>query len=234
MLVRQSTPSWHDHFRMQITNDLATIDVAPILSLSRQPRQTVMLQAFKRMLGVHSPAIVEHGERTARYAFVLGNKIGLSREELVNLRYAALLHDIGMLTLPKEILEKKGPLTADEYALFQSHPRAGAELLQPISFLHTPALWIAHHHERWDGFGYPYGLRGEFIPLGSRILAVADMFDALTMNRPFGQPQDVESALHLLRIGAGSQLDPELAEVFAGLTPPVFGRDLRSGVPDGG
>lgn len=139
-----------------------------------------------------------------------------------------------MLSLPKKILEKNGPLTADEYALVQSHPRAGAELLEPISFLHTPAVWIAHHHERWDGLGYPYGLRGEFIPLGSRILAVADTFDALTMNQPFGQAQDLESALHLLRVGAGSQLDPELAEVFAGLASPVFGRDLRSDVSDRG
>lgn len=226
MLVRQSAPSRHDYLRMQITKDLATTDAAPILSLSQQPRQTVVLQALTRMLEGHSPAIVEHGERTAHYAFILGNKIGLSREELVNLRNAALLHDIGLLCLPKDILEKKGPLTADEYALVQSHPRAGAELLEPISFLQTPALWIAHHHERWDGFGYPYGLRGEFIPLGARILAVADAFDALTMNR---QAQDVESALHLLRVGAGSQLDPELAEVFAELAPPVFGQDLQSG-----
>lgn len=85
MLVWQSTPSWHDHLRMKITNDLATIDAAPILSLSWQPRQTVVLQALKRMLGAHSPAIIEHGERTASYALDLGNKIGLSGEELVNL-----------------------------------------------------------------------------------------------------------------------------------------------------
>ena len=96
----------------------------------------------------------------------------------------------------------------------QSHPRAGAELLAPIPSLRTPALWIAHHHERWDGLGYPYGLRGSLIPLGARILAIADTFDAITTPQPYRPAFDTETALRLLHELAGSQLDPCLVDVF--------------------
>jgi len=155
-----------------------------------------------------------HGIRTAHYAVPLGYAAGLSAEELNDLCLASLLHDIGRLTLPQVILEKDGPLSDEEYALMQSHPRAGAELLSPIPSLRTAALWIAHHHERWDGLGYPYGLRGELIPLGARILAVADTFDALASSQPYRHGLDRESAVRTLQELAGSQLDPRLVEVF--------------------
>ena len=135
-------------------------------------------------------------------------------DELNDLCLASLLHDIGVLTLPRYLLDKGGPLSDEEYALLQSHPRAGAELLAPIPILRTAALWIAHHHERWDGFGYPYGLRGELIPLGARILAVADTFDALTSPQPYRPALDRKSATRLLRELAGSQLDPNLVAAF--------------------
>ncbi len=141
--------------------------------------------------------------------------IGLSDAELVHLRCAALLHDIGKLALPRELFDKDGPFTAEEYALVQCHPRAGAMLLADIPSLQVPAVWIAHHHERWDGCGYPYGLRGSLIPLGSRVLAVADTFDALTSPCAFRPVRDPASAIRLLRVGAGSQLDPTLVDAFA-------------------
>lgn len=161
------------------------------------------------------PRLQGHGLRTGRYAITLGHAVGLSAQELNDLCLASLLHDIGLLTVPQTLLEKEGPLTAEEYALVQSHPRAGAELLEPVPFLRVPALWIAHHHERWDGFGYPYGLRGEFIPLGARILAVADTFDSLISPHWNGRAHETESALCLLRLLAGSQLDPDLVGLFA-------------------
>lgn len=164
-------------------------------------------------LALH-PDLVAHGERTAWYAAQLGTAVGLSPADLIDLHYAALLHDIGKLTLPNTILHKEGPLSADEYAQFQSHPRAGAELLTSIAFLRRPAVWISHHHERWDGSGYPYGLRAAFIPLGARILAIADAFDALTSDSFARLAGDGESAEHLLRLIAGTQLDPNLVPVF--------------------
>ena len=158
-----------------------------------------------------------HGIRTARYAVPLGHAVGMSPTELNDLCLASLLHDIGVLTLPEHILEKDGPLSDEEYALVQSHSRAGAELLAPVPLLRTAALWIAHHHERWDGFGYPYGLRGKFIPLGARVLAVADTFDSLTTPQPYRPALDGQSAAHLLQKLRGSQLDPCLVDVFLGL-----------------
>jgi len=185
-------------------------------------------------MAIQQPYVLGHGHRTASYALRLGESVGLSSSDLTHLHYAALLHDIGQLTLPAEILNKDGPLTAEEYELVQCHPRAGAELLQPISFLRVPALWIAHHHERWDGSGYPYGLRGRFIPLGSRILAVADTFDSLTTRHAHGQLQSPTVAVRILQVVAGSQLDPELVEVFVGLAPGKFAEVSTTGAPTTG
>jgi len=169
-----------------------------------------------------------HGIRTAHYAVPLGYATGLSAEELNDLCLASLLHDIGRLTLPKEILEKDGALSDEDYARVQSHPRAGAELLAPIPALRRPALWIAHHHERWDGCGYPYGIRGELIPLGARILAVADTFDTLTSDQPYRSALNRDTAARLLCELAGSQLDPRLADMFVSLE--LDGADDAEGI----
>ena len=172
------------------------------------------LLALTDMIEHISPSLKGHGIRTARYAVALGHAVGFSPAELNDLCLASLLHDIGVLTIPRELMGKEEPLTNEEYALVQSHPRAGAELLAPIPVLRVPALWIAHHHERWDGFGYPYGLRGTFIPLGARVLAVADTFDSLTSPQPYRPTLDGAAARRLLRQLAGTQLDPDLVDVF--------------------
>ena len=179
-----------------------------------------ILQALTREMDARDPRLRSHGARTARYAVALGEAHGLSPGKLRDLAYAGLLHDIGRLTLSDAILHKDGPLTAQEYATVQSHPRAGAEMLAPFAFLQPAALWIAHHHERWDGCGYPYGLRGIFIPLGSRILAVADTFDAFTTALPFEPTERTGSARGLLRVLAGSQLDPQLVAAFLSVISP--------------
>ena len=151
----------------------------------------------------------------------------MSVAELNDLCLASLLHDIGVLTLPEHILQEDGPLSDEDYALVQSHARAGAELLAPIPVLRRAALWIAHHHERWDGFGYPYGVRGEFIPLGARILAIADTFDALTSPQPYRPAFDQDAAARLLRELAGSQLDPYLVSTFLDLRIDAAGATGR-------
>ncbi|MEP7153794.1 MAG: HD domain-containing phosphohydrolase, partial [Nitrospira sp.] len=119
------------------------------------------------------------------------------------------LHDIGLLTLPGGLLNEAAPLTLDEYVLVQSHPRAGAALLSPYEFLSESACLIAHHHERWDGAGYPYGLRGNYIPLSARILSIADVFDAIS-----GRSASFDVALRTLRASSGTQFDPDLLETF--------------------
>ncbi len=200
---------------MQILDESVWVqELLAVLSAEAQPEQVIL--ALCRLVHSKDPAILTHGQRTSRYAVALGKAVGLTGGDLVDLRYAGLFHDIGTLTLPPSVLYKVGPLTADEYALVQSHPRAGAELLAALPLLRVPAIWIAHHHERWDGTGYPYGIRDVFIPLGARILAVADTFDAITSPAAAlgRQALDGASACRLLGLLAGSQLDPELVEAF--------------------
>lgn len=179
---------------------------------------SAVLLALSRLIRLHDPDILAHGQRTARYATLLGRALGMHEGDVTDLGYAALLHDLGKLTIPCAIVRKRGPLTADEYALVRSHPRAGAELLEAIPFLRVASIWIAHHHERWDGTGYPYGVRGPYIPLAARILAVADTFDAMTSGRPDQRAMDHALALDLLKLVAGSQLDPDLVEIFVRLS----------------
>ena len=166
---------------------------------------------MERSIG-HNPG---HGRRTACYCTLLGKALALSDEELHDLKLAGLLHDIGLLTIEEPLRARRDAWDAADYARVQSHPRVGAELLRPYAFLTSAALAIAHHHERWDGSGYPYGLRGGFIPLPARILAVADAYDAIQV------PADVDPALRqqislrILAVGAGSQFDPALVSIFA-------------------
>lgn len=209
---------------------LVASDTARLRPDIQRQLQVEVVRALRQALERRDPQLCGHGDRTANYAVVLGATVGLAEADLLDLYFAALLHDIGRLTLPKELLRKQEPLTAEEYALVQCHPRAGAELLEPIPVLRVPAVLIAHHHERWDGTGYPYGLKGPFIPLGSRILAVADTFDALTSDQPYHRARDPGSALRLLQAVAGSQLDPELVEAFIELTAKLLDR-LTSSFP---
>lgn len=197
-----------------ILEELRALDHVRLPAQSLTDIRAARIRRLVRRIEDLLPHHKGHGERTAGYALALGEALGLSNAALGDLHFAALLHDIGLLTVPVDILSKAGPLTGDEYAAFQSHPRIGAELLEPIRCLREAALLIAHHHERWDGFGYPYGLRGEFIPLGSRILAVADAFDVLLARDARHNSSDLRWALRLLQVGSASQFDPKLLDVF--------------------
>lgn len=219
MPVMQNSPGLNKKIAPETFRHLAACKVASVSYQNRLQFEITLLLSLLQTMATQQPYLLGHGDRTASYALLLGKAAGLSAADLIHLHYAALLHDIGQLTLPHELLKKNGLLTAEEYEQVQSHPRAGAELLGPISFLEIPALWIAHHHERWDGCGYPYGLRGLLIPLGSRILAVADTFDAFTSDHSHHTDGDHGTAMGLLQVVAGSQLDPELVEAFVRLAP---------------
>lgn len=152
--------------------------------------RTSLSKAIHNLLEVmHSmdSTLLEHGQRTARYTMALAHTIGVSARDLLDLYYAALLHDIGLAMLPHDIAKKTGPLTHEEYIHMQCHPRDGARLLETIPGLRRAAVLVAHHHEHWDGSGYPYGLRNTLIPLGSRMLAIADRFDAVCSQRSGAQ-----------------------------------------------
>ncbi|MGQ0811173.1 MAG: HD-GYP domain-containing protein [Nitrospiraceae bacterium] len=200
-----------------IQHMLAKVDGLHLPPSSRFDIESILCRQIVRLMERSMPRYTGHGERTAAHALALGQAISLSQSELHHLKLAALLHDIGLLTLPQRIMSAPDALGASDYALFQSHPRAGARLLEPFRFLRHAAVLIAHHHERWDGRGYPYGIRGEFIPLGARILAVADCFDSLCSRQPSNRSFGQDLVLDLLRVTAGSRLDPCLVTVFVEL-----------------
>ncbi len=132
--------------------------------------------------------------------------------------YGFLLHDIGKLSVPDAVLGKKGSLTDEEWALMRLHPETGRRILDGIPFLAGAKQIVFAHHERWDGQGYPRGLRGEEIPLGARVFPIADSFDAMTSDRPYRKAMDTESARHEITEGNGTQFWPQAVDAFLGLS----------------
>jgi putative two-component system response regulator len=161
----------------------------------------------------------EHAQRVGRTAALLGRALGMSDAEAEVLHRAAPLHDIGKIGIPDQILLKHTHLTPEEYELMKSHARIGAEILSGSTFaiLQKAEEIAATHHEAWDGGGYPLGISGTEIPLSGRIVAVADVFDALVHERPYKEPWPLERAVEEIRKLAGRQFDPDVADVFASL-----------------
>lgn len=149
----------------------------------------------------------------------LTHLMGISGQELIYMRWGALLHDIGKIGIPESILLKPGPLTPEEWEIMRSHTTLGYEVLGSIAILH-PALDIPFsHHERWDGTGYPQGLRGEEIPLAARIFAVVDVWDALCSDRPYRPAWSERQALDHIYSLAGKHFDPEVVRTFHQMMP---------------
>jgi HD-GYP domain-containing protein (c-di-GMP phosphodiesterase class II) len=151
-----------------------------------------------------------HSERVGARARRLGTALGLPADEIDTLTQAGLLHDIGKIGVPETVLRKRGALDPDEWTLMRQHPVIGAQIVAPFEFFADGALVIRHHHERWDGSGYPDGLAAGAIPLGARIVAVADVFDALTSARPYRMALGLDAALAYLAAEAGHTLDPDV------------------------
>lgn len=158
-----------------------------------------------------------HLDRTQVFGLALANRIDPELAASPTLGYGFFLHDIGKVGIPEHILCKAGPLSVDEWMVMRNHPVIGAQIVAPIAFLADTVELIRHHHERFDGSGYPDGLRGQSIPLGSRIFAVADSFDAMTSDRPYRGSIGIDRALEELRNGAGSQFDPGVVGAFVNM-----------------
>jgi diguanylate cyclase (GGDEF)-like protein len=151
----------------------------------------------------------EHSTNVGEFAAAIGRELGRDDDEITLLRMAGILHDVGKVVVPDKILRKEGPLTEDEFEQIKPFPAAGAELVGRIEGMDPIIPWIRHSHERIDGNGYPDGLKGEAIPLGARILHVADAYDSMTSKRTYRQAMSLHQALTELRAGAGTQFDPE-------------------------
>ena len=162
-----------------------------------------------------------HIRRVQLYAAELARSMGMSANEIQGVKTAALLHDIGKLAVPEHILSKPGPLTQEEFQKIRAHPKVGAEIISAVPFPYPVAPLILCHHERWDGKGYPAGLKGEEIPLGARILSVVDYFDALMAERPYHKAMSFEAAVGLLTQEAGKGLDPVIVSRFVEMLPDL-------------
>jgi len=155
-----------------------------------------------------------HSERVTRFALMIGDKMGLSKPEKDRLRLGGLLHDVGKIGTYDVILDKPGSLSNEEFDMVKKHPGSGADILQPIKQFKDIIPLIRHHHESWDGKGYPDGLKGNEIPLLARVLCVADSYDSMTADRPYRASPGLEYAKQEFRRCAGTQFDPEIVEAF--------------------
>jgi HD-GYP domain-containing protein (c-di-GMP phosphodiesterase class II) len=155
-----------------------------------------------------------HSQRVTELALIGGISLKMSPEELEVLEYAGILHDVGKIGIPDNILSKPGRLTPEEFAFIRQHPRIGANIMEGILFLEDASKLVLHHHERYDGTGYPDGLIGEDIPLGARLLVVVDSFESMTSDRAYRAAMSTEDALNELHKHRGTQFCPIAVEAF--------------------
>jgi len=155
-----------------------------------------------------------HSERVNRYSMLMADRLDLDERQKEVLNWASILHDIGKIGIPESVLNKPGRLNDEEYGIIKGHPEKGVNILQPLEQLSSSLPGIMHHHERYDGKGYPHGLKGKKIPFLARIIAVADTFDAINSSRAYRPAKPPEEALAIIEQLAGSQLDADLVEVF--------------------
>ncbi|MFH1353227.1 MAG: HD domain-containing phosphohydrolase [bacterium] len=171
-----------------------------------------------------SPMTIEHSRHMQKNAMRIALKMGLTEDEAQEVSIAALLHDVGKIGIPDVILQKKGPLTDEEWKIIKKHPEMGAKILEPIRRLKKVVSFIRSHHERWDGGGYPSGMKGEEIPVGARIIAVCDAFDAMISERNYGRRFSLADALKEISANSGTQFAPQCVEAavpILGETPPA-------------
>lgn len=187
--------------------------VIGLMDEKRQGYESILL-AYDSALALKDAYTGGHGRRVARYTRLIAEAMGLPVAEVDSISEAALLHDLGKIGIPDNILAKPERLTTDEFAVVQKHPATGAEILRSIPPLHHHAMAVRHHHERYDGSGYPDGLRGTNIPLAARIIAVADAFDAMSSNRSYRRGISADRTLNEIAQVAGSHFDPEIIDTI--------------------
>ncbi|NCC76457.1 MAG: diguanylate cyclase, partial [Clostridia bacterium] len=195
---------------------------------SKSYRNNLIL-SIEKMVFEKSYETEEHASRLSDLSQRIGQAIGLTDYEMEELRLLSVLHDVGKIGIPDKILAKDGPLNREEWDVMRKHPEKGYNLAKATPELKNIAEAILHHHERWDGTGYPSGLKGEEIPKLSRILSIIDTFDVITHSRSYKKAQSAQAALYEIEQCSGSQFDPELSRVFVGImqdvlreTPEVF------------
>jgi HD-GYP domain-containing protein (c-di-GMP phosphodiesterase class II) len=197
------------------TNDIKFLK-KKIDNLTKRGRQGLIesIFAFAKTIELKDHYTGEHAENTVRYSTQIATALNLPDDEIENIRQASTLHDLGKIGISDKILLKKAKLTKKEFDEIKKHPQIAADIIRPIQFMHDIIPLVLYHHERWDGKGYPTGLKGEEIPIGARIIAIADVYQALTSNRPYRKAFSVDKALGMIKKGAGTQFDPRIVDIF--------------------
>jgi len=188
------------------------------------------IQSLSAAIDAKDPYTRGHSQRVAEYAVALARELKWPEDKIELFRYAAITHDVGKIAIPENILQKNGKLTAEEFKVMEKHTITGSNIIKDIKLFDKGGLIVTHHHERWDGTGYPAGLKGEQIPEGARILAIADAFDAMISDRPYRRALNPLSALQEIRNNAGTQFDPQMVEAFCKIFPKLgFKNQLPAG-----
>jgi putative nucleotidyltransferase with HDIG domain len=172
------------------------------------------IESLNATVEAKDPYTAGHSQRVQAIAVAVAQELGLERDELDAIRHGALFHDIGKLAVPDAILTKPGRLTSDEFETIKLHSAEGARIVGKLGSLRAAVPLIRHHHERWDGRGYPDGLAGAAIPLGAAIVGLADAWDAMTTDRPYQQALTLERAVAEVRAGRGTQFAPAVVDAF--------------------
>ena len=186
----------------------------PWYAADRGVKAPDVVAALVAALAAKDPVTSAHTERCSWYTARLAKEIGLKDDETSIVRLASLLHDIGKLGVPDEVLFKPGPLNEEEWAQMKQHPTSALHVLSQIHSIADATPAILHHHEHFNGSGYPDGLAGKEIPIASRILLVTDAFDAMTTNRPYRKAMPIDAAIEELKRNSGTQFDPMVVEAF--------------------
>ena len=194
---------------------------AALAALQENYLATVRTLAF--IVEAKDSSTREHLERTHDYARALSRVVTGGEDPGPELSYGFLLHDVGKVGIPESILCKPGPLTDEEYEVMKTHPLIGVQIVAPIAFLDRSVDIIRCHHERWDGRGYPDGLKGEEIPLGARIFSVCDTFDAMTSDRPYRRALPFDHAVEEIQRCRGTQFDPQAVDAFVDMCAQLGG-----------
>lgn len=195
-----------ESYQLNIDNQKLTLDLKELFSGT--------INAITEALDAKDKFTSGRSKRVTKYAIEIGQKLGLSDNDLQELEMAGLLHDIGMIGIPESILNKEGELTKDEYSIIKQHSPKGVKILENIKQLEHVVVMIKYHHERFDGKGYPEQLSGEQIPLGSRIICIADAYDGMVSDRPYRKGLDHKVAIEIITKDSGTHFDPVIVEAF--------------------
>ncbi|MDD5120121.1 MAG: HD-GYP domain-containing protein [Candidatus Omnitrophica bacterium] len=219
IIIKRTQPSKpFDIFDQEMLMTMAEQAVVGIKNLQLyEEQQRIVLGSIKSLvtfLNTRVSSEYTHSPHFSKLVYALGCEVHLDEKQLQSLKYASLLHDAGKIDIPAAILTKTTKLTEEEYNVIKKHPVKGAQILRPLQVLRPAIPIIMYHHEKYDGSGYPSRLKGKKIPLGARIMSVADAFEAMVYGRPYRQRMDIASAIKEIKKKGGTQFDPKVVEAF--------------------